>query len=341
MRIAFIIYILTFLSLEAKDYRGYPQVQSMINTLVEENHFKREELEKLFSQVEVQHDSLHAFVPSHKAQVRQTAAPTAKKIRQAKILKKFYGPWDRYAKSILSTRRIIDGVSFVKKHENTFLRVEKKYGIPKEYIAAIVGIESAFGKNVGKYPLFDTLVTLAFEENRRNKFFKKELMEFLKLFKRQKLNPKNAKGSYAGAMGLVQFLPSNYEYYGVDFDGDGRISLQCPDDAIASVANYFKKNGWRKGEPVAIQAKYKGRRFSEYETGYKYTYNSNQLKGITPMGAWSYTGKIRLIKLERKRYDELWFGAKNFFVITRYNHSSYYAMAVHQLAQRIKAGLLK
>ena len=136
-------------------------------------------------------------------------------------------------------------------------------------------------------------------------------------------------------------MPSNYEHYGVDFNKDGRITLQSPDDAIASVANYFKKNGWRKGEPIATRVKYKGTRFNKHKTGYKHTYHRHRLKGISPRERWDYKNKVRLIKLNKKKYDELWYGAKNFFVITRYNHSSYYAMAVHQLAQKIKAGLKK
>ena len=159
------------------------------------------------------------------------------------------------------------------------------------------------------------------------------------LCKTQKINPKNVNGSYAGAIGLGQFMPSNYEAYGVDFNGDGRVTLQRKQDAIASVANYFKKNGWRRGEPVATRVSYEGKRFRRYKTGYKKTYERKSLKGIAPKTWWNYNGKVRLIKLEKKKYDELWYGAKNFFVITRYNHSSYYAMAVHQLAEKIKEGL--
>jgi membrane-bound lytic murein transglycosylase B len=196
-----------------------------------------------------------------------------------------------------------------------------------------------YGGNVGKYPVFDTLTPLAFEKNRRNKFFTKELIKFIHLSKTERFNPKNVKGSYAGAIGLVQFMPSNYKAYGVDFNGDGRITLQKPQDAIASVANYFKKNGWRTGEPVATPVSYKGNRFNAYKTGYKKAYDRKSLKGIAPKIFWDYKGKVRLIKLKKKKYDALWYAAKNFFVITRYNHSAYYAMSVHQLAQKIRKKL--
>ena len=197
-----------------------------------------------------------------------------------------------------------------------------------------------YGSNVGKFPIFDTLTTLAFEKNRRNRFFKKQLKKFIHLAYTQKFNPKNVYGSYAGAIGLGQFMPSNYEAYGVDFNGDGRITLQNPVDAIASIANYFKKNKWKAGEPVATRVKYEGLRFHAYKTGYRKTYKREELHDIEPKeGTWNYHKKVRLIKLNRTHYDELWYGAKNFFVITRYNHSAYYAMAVHQLATKIREKL--
>jgi len=332
------IVFLMFCALDAKNYTQHPQAISVMNELEKHHHFSRSELHRLFSDVKVQKSALRVFIPKHK-QKRKKDTRTLAQISKAKKYARKYGTWGRYSRHIVSKRRVADGIAYVKKHRKTFERVEKKYGVPKEYIAAIIGIESAFGKNVGKYPVFDTLSTLAFEKNRRNKFFKQQLIEFLKLSKNQKFNPKNVKGSYAGAIGLVQFMPSNYKPYGVDFNKDGRISLQNPDDAIASVANYFKKNGWRTGEPVATRVKYQGTRFNTHKTGYKYTYHRRYLKGIEPREKWDYKNKVRLIKLNKKKYDELWYGAKNFHVITRYNHSSYYAMAVHQLAQKIKAGL--
>ena len=338
MKKSLILFFFIFSSLNAKDYRNHPQAISTMNILVKKYGFKKAELRKLFSNVKVQRSALRAFIPRHK-QKRRKDTRTSEQIEKAKMLSKKYGSWGRYSRNIVSAKRVTQGVAYVKKHRKTFDSVEKKYGVPKEYIAAIIGIESAFGKNVGKYPVFDTLSTLAFEKNRRNKFFKKELMKFLHLSKTQKFNPKNVRGSYAGAIGLIQFMPSNYEHYGVDFNKDGRITLQRADDAIASVANYFKKNGWRKGEPVATRVKYEGTRFNTHKTGYKQTYHRRHLLGISPREKWDYKNKVRLIKLNKKKYDELWYGAKNFFVITRYNHSSYYAMAVHQLAQKIKKGL--
>lgn len=319
------------LMLSAKDYTKNPETVSFMNELVQKDGFKRDELEKLFSNVNVQDSALRAFRPRVKKQ------QTPEQIAALKKRYPKYGAWDRYAKYKLSDSRVQQGVDFIKRHQKIFDKVEKKYTVPKEYIAAIIGIESAYGKNVGKYPVFDTLSTLAFEKNRRNRFFQKELMKFMQLSKTEKFNPQNVYGSYAGAIGLGQFMPSNYEAYGVDYNSDGKITLQRAEDAIASIANYMKLNGWRKGEPVATRVGYEGMRFKAYETGYRKTYHRAQLKGIRPKEKWDYSDKVRLIKLNKEKYDELWYGAKNFFVITRYNHSAYYAMSVHQLATKIAA----
>ena len=321
------------LMLSAKDYTKNPKTIVFMDKLIQKYDFKKVDLEKLFLNVEVQESALQAFRP------RPKKKRTAEEI--AALQKRYpkYGAWDRYAKRKLSESRVDQGVAYIKRYRKTFEKVEKKYGVPKEYIAAIIGVESAYGKNVGKYPVFDTLTTLAFEENRRNTFFQKELMKFLHLSQTEKFNPKNVYGSYAGAIGLCQFMPSNYEAYGVDFNKDGRITLQRAEDAIASVANYLKQNGWRRGEPVATRVGYEGMRFSAYKTGYKTTYDRRELKGIKPKKKWDYHNKVRLIKLNREKYDELWYGAKNFYVITRYNHSAYYAMSVHQLAMKISSKL--
>ena len=333
MKKTLILLIIMTCTVSAKDYTQNPETIKCIEELVKQSGFQKSELEKLFSNVTVQDSALRAFLP------KETKKRTPEEIAALKKRYPKYGAWDRYVKYKITPSRVQQGVDYIRRYKKIFEKVEKKYGVPQEYIAAIIGIESVYGKNVGKYPVFDTLSTLAFEKNRRNKFFQKELMKFIKLSKSEKFNPKNVYGSYAGAIGLGQFMPSNYEAYGVDFNGDGKITLQKAEDAIASVANYIKQNGWRKGEPVATRVGYEGMRFKAYETGYRKTYNRAQLKGIRPKEKWNYHDKVRLIKLNRKNYDELWYGAKNFFVITRYNHSAYYAMSVHQLATKIATKL--
>lgn len=320
--------------LSAKDYSKNAETIAVMNTLVKKYGFKKAYLQELFSNVKVQKSALEAFLPPKQRPIRKETR-TKEQIAETKRIYDKYGPWEIYSRLKVNPSRVKQGVAFIKSHQKIFDKVEVNYGVPKEYIAAIIGIETVYGNNVGKYPVFDTLSTLAFEKNRRNKFFMSELIKFIHLSKTEKFNPKNVYGSYAGAIGLGQFMPSNYEAYGVDFNGDGRITLQKQGDAIASIANYLKKNGWRKGEEVATRVRYKGDRFSMHETGYTKTYDRKDLKGIAPYVFWDYNNKVRLIKLSKKKYDELWYGAKNFFVITRYNHSAYYAMAVHQLAEKI------
>jgi membrane-bound lytic murein transglycosylase B len=320
-----LILLLFIITLKAKDYNTNKKTIIFIDMMEKTHNYKRSYLEKLFSQVTVQKTPLRIF--SKKKKVKTLSE------------KKHYGvhgSWDRYVKYKITNKRIQQGKLFLKKYYTIFKKVEKKYGIPSEYIAAIIGIESVYGGNVGKYPVFDTLTTLAFEENRRSKFFTKELAKFIRLSYNQKFDPKKTKGSYAGAIGLGQFMPSSYEAYGIDFNKDGKVSLQHPHDTIASIANYLKKNGWKKGEEIATRVSYDGKRFEKYKTGYTTKYHRKELMGINPKyKKWNYFDKVSLIKLSKKSYDELWYAAKNFYVITRYNHSAYYAMAVHQLAQKL------
>jgi len=341
MKIVFVFVVVVSFFLEGKDYTKNLNAIQCMNTLINKHGFKRDELNKLFSDIKVQNEALRAFLsPEKKAKIKGPKETRSRaQIRRAKQINVKYGSWGRYSRLKINAKRVNQGVAFIKKYKDTFKAVEKKYGVPKEYIAAIIGVETVYGGNVGKYPIFDTLATLGFEENRRSDFFRKEFIHFMALSKTENFNPKNVKGSHAGAIGLGQFLPSNYKAYGVDFNKDGKITLQKAEDAIASIANYLKKNGWRKGELVAIRAFFQGKRFDKYETGYKHFYHQFTLLGTMPIGFWDYKDKVCLIKLERKKYDELWYGTKNFYVITRYNHSDYYAMSVHQLAQKIKKRL--
>ena len=320
--------------LEAKNYAEDENVTIFIEKLVKNYEMNQTKLEKLFMNVQEYKAPLRLFAIRAKKKVSST--PKLKSDTVVAVKKAPTGTWEKYSRYKVNDRMVNRGVAFIHKHQTIFDKVEKKYGIPTAYIAAIIGIETLYGKQVGTYKVLDNLIALSFEKNRRQKFFKKELEKFLHLAQTEAFNPRNVNGSYAAAIGLGQFIPSNYEAYGVDYDGDGHITLQRAGDAIASIANYFKKNGWQTGEVVATRAQYEGNRFDRLKTGYKITYAPDELVGIKARNSWNYDKKIRLIKLNKKNYDELWFAAKNFFVITRYNHSSYYAMSVHQLAKKIK-----
>ncbi len=322
-----IVVLLLGVALHATDLRSNPKVQHFIHEMVKTYNIKPSYFESLFVNVTLQEVPL---------KILKGVRPKRKK--PSKALQRrypYHGAWDRYKALKVTPLRAKQGVAFIRRYRTAFKNAERVYGVPKEIIAALIGIESVYGKNVGKYPVFDTLATLAFEKNRRNTFYRKELEALILFCIRNKIDIKQIKGSHFGAIGLGQFMPSNYEYYGVDFNHDGVIRMQNPVDAIGSIANYLKKNGWKKGEPIAIRAYYKGERFHKYKTGYTKLYSLKKLKGIRPRGEWNYHGKVRLIKLDRAKYDELWIVARNFRVITRYNHSAYYAMSVYQLSREI------
>ncbi len=319
----------TFLS--AKDYTKKYEVRLFINKMVRQHHFNRNYLNKLFRNTKYQKKALSAYVPSLREKVKNYRTPTQRK----------QGSWDRYEQIFLKKSKVTKGVEYMRKHHKTLERAYRKYGVQPEYVTAIIGIESHYGTNTGKYPVFDTLTTLSFEKNRRNRFYKSQLKEFLLMTKREKVNPKRIMGSRAGAIGLGQFMPSNYKAYVVDFNKDGTKSMNNDDDAIGSVAYYFKRHGWKRGQPVAVRVSYSGKRYTGRRTGYKHKYSRASLKGISPKEDFDYSGKVHLIKLKRFGFDELWYGTKNFYVITRYNHSSYYAMTVYQLADRIKKAYRK
>ncbi len=316
----------------AVDFTKRQEVRKFIGRLCREDGFNEQELNRLFCRIEIHKSSLKYYTPAKKIKPKKKRKSKAtKKKRKAR-----QGSWTLYERKLLNKNRVSGGVAFMMEHRDTLAKAEKIYGVPPEYITAVIGIESHYGRYAGKYPVLDTLATLAFEKNRRNRFFKNELREYLKMTRREELDPKDVNGSFAGAIGLGQFMPSNFEKLGIDFDKDGKVRICQPSDAIGSIANYFKQSGWRRGEPVATRVSYKGMRFKRLKTGYKHKYYRKNLKGIYPKKRFRYNAPVRLIKLDRSRYDELWYGTRNFYVITRYNHSSYYAMAVHQLAQKIK-----
>ena len=313
----------------AKDYSKQGNVKQFIKNMSRQYNFKQSELRKLFSKARYQKKAHAIYAPSLRP-----------KWKKPKNYKK-QGSWDRYEGILLKESKVNKGVAYMHTHQNDLRKAYRKYGVESEYITAIIGVESHYGANRGKFPVFDTLTTLAFEKNRRQKFYRSELKEFLLMTRREGVNPRNVMGSYAGAIGLGQFMPSNYKTFVVDFNKDGRKQMNNHTDAIGSVAYYFKRHKWKKGEPVATRVSYPGTRYRDHKTGYKHKYNRASLRGITPKTPFSYNGKVRLIKLKRLNYDELWYGTNNFYTITRYNHSSYYAMAVYQLAQRIKAAYKK
>lgn len=249
--------------------------------------------------------------------------------------------WEQYRSRFVETKRIQNGSKFMTKHKKTLLRAEKKFGVPAQMIVSIIGVETRYGKVTGSYRVLDALATIAFDYERRGEFFRNELKEFLLLSREENITYTQPKGSYAGAMGLGQFIPSSFRKYAIDFDGDGKRDIwNNPTDAIGSVANYLAKHGWLKEQPVVRPAKVnKPLAEDDYNDGLelKVSLKEWRAKGVVGAQDVDQDSRATLIKLKYDNKDQFWFGLNNFYVITRYNRSRYYAMAVYQLSQFIKA----
>ena len=227
-----IVSLLFTVSLQALDYTKKQEVKVFINKMHKNFNYKKSYLNTLFK-----HVRKNPSVPREK---KKKSTTTVKKERKPQ------GSWDIYSRLRMDYNQTDMGVSFMKEHASTLERAYEEYGVPAEYITAIIGIESYYGKNRGRFYVFDSLSQLAFGNHRRKKFYKKELQEFLRMCYREQVEPRAIKGSSAGAIGMAQFLPSNYKHFGVDFDYDNKIRISTPVDAIGSIANYLKKNGWKK-----------------------------------------------------------------------------------------------
>lgn len=255
-------------------------------------------------------------------------------------------PWHQYYPIFLTEKRLEKGLAFWNEHKATLEKVEKETGVPAQIIVAIIGVETYYGTYKGKYPVLDALYSLGFYYPPRAKFFRSELAQYFLLIREEGFEPTSVKGSYAGAMGWGQFISSSYRHYAVDYDGDGvRDLLNNPTDAIGSVANYFKKHGWASGEDVAYPASVEGDAFQTLlskNLKYKHSWQELADKGISVENSKSLesTASTKLFEFEQKNAKEYWVGLPNFYVITRYNHSPLYAMAVFQFSEQLKAGMM-
>ena len=294
MKILLFITLIFNLSIFA-DYSIHKDSEEVIDELVTKHGFERAYV------IEVLKD----------AKKRRTAlSSVAKPAEKTKT-------WDDYKAIFLKKKRIVDGKKFIKKNINTLERAEKEFGVPKEIITAILGVETNFGNNMGSYRVIDSLTTLGFDDPRRSKFFRSELIQLFLLTRENNLDIFKIKGSYAGAMGYSQFISSSYRAYAIDYDGDGYVDLfNSIEDAIGSIANYLKRHGWKKEGKIVVQ-----------------TFPNNVRKFYKPHE--SLTQFIPLTFNENG--EELHFiGDDNFRAIARYNISDVYAMAVYYLSEEFK-----
>jgi len=236
---------------------------------------------------------------------------------------------------------VADGVAFWHEHESTLNAVEARYGVPPQIIAGIIGVETRYGNYMGSHRVIDALTTLAFNYPPRAPFFRSELEHYFLLVREEDMDPLQPIGSYAGAMGMPQFISSSYRRFAVDFDNDGRRDLwDSPADIIGSVANYFSEHGWQRNKPVVALATVSGESYRAVLTGVlkpKHTLGELRQAGAQVGPTWSDDLEATLMELETSDGVEHWVGLHNFYVITRYNHSPLYAMAVYQLGQEILA----
>jgi|SRR5690606_13392724 membrane-bound lytic murein transglycosylase B len=300
------------------NYASHPEAVTFIDEMVNEHGFTREEVTAWLEAAEKQQSILDAI--SRPAERTKT--------------------WKEYRPIFIVPLRITNGVKFWREHRAVLERAEQEYGVPAEMIVAIIGVETNYGRNTGNHKVINALTTLAFDYPPRAPFFRKELQHYFLLTREQQQDPLVFKGSYAGAMGYGQFMPSSYRSYAVDFDGDGFTDIwNNTTDAIGSVANYFKRHGWQKGAPVASRARFEGdpagETFNDIQPP-KLTVAEWKARGFTPVAPLSDTTKASALQLEGQHGLEYWLATQNFYVITRYNRSHLYSMAVYQLSQLIK-----
>ena len=283
------------------------------------------------------------MVVKHKLNSADVTATLRKAKRSDRVLELISRPaekrleWKDYRKIFLTDERINAGVTFWSENEEILARAEKEYGVPASVIVAIIGVETFYGRISGGFRAIDALSTLAFEYPPRSSFFRSELAELFLLAEENKLDIDELEGSYAGAFGMPQFISSSYRAYAIDFDGDQQNDLwQSVPDVVGSVANYFKRHGWKEGQAVVEKTEITEAALSLVVDNPKPVTSQQKLAGVGIYPKRKGTGRYSLLQLEAGAGSEYWIAHHNFYVITRYNHSNLYAMAVHQLSQQIK-----
>lgn len=293
------------------------QVRVFIDEMVQKHGFDRRQLDAWFKNVEFREDIIQTI-----------SRPAESK------------PWHQYRPIFLQRARIEGGAEFWERNADALRRAEAQFGVPPQIIVAIIGVETRYGSHKGKHRVIDALATLAFEYPPRAKFFRSELEHYLLLTREEKLDPLEMKGSYAGAFGQPQFISSSYRRYAIDFDGDGKRDLwQNSTDAVGSVANYLKENAWERGGIVAVPATVNGTAFEALlKDGLKPVRPWKDIKaqGVAAQESLPETVPAALLAFEQEQGPEYWLGLQNFYVITRYNRSPLYAMAVYQLSEEIR-----
>lgn len=296
-----------------------PEVHEFIERMVADHHYDRQVLEATLAEAETQPSILEAI-----------SRPAEKTLA-----------WHEYRDIFLTEERIDAGADFWRAHEDALRRTSRKTGVSCEVLVGIIGVETYFGRITGDYRVLDALATLAFDFPPRASFFERELEQFLLLVREEGMDATEATGSYAGAMGAPQFMPSSFRAYAVDSSNDGRRDIWSDwQDVIGSVANYFVEHGWKHGTPVVARATLGSNWRGEAKPGENALSPTDTIESLSRQGVMFATElpgdhEGQLLVLEGEDGDQYWVGFHNFFVITRYNRSVMYALAVHQLGREI------
>ena len=339
-----ISFLLLFSNSIIADYSEHPEAQDVIETLVREHNFDK----------------------GYVIKILQTAKKQERILESMSSPAEFTWTWDRYKKLFLEEKRISNGKKFIKENSSLFMQVEREFGVPREIITSILGVETRYGKILGSYRVLDSLATLGFDFPRRSKFFKSELIQFFILTRENNLDINSVQGSYAGAMGYGQFISSSYRAYAIDYDGDGYADLfNSVPDAVASIANYLQKHGWKRDGAIVTKVE-----FNKVNQTYQHQTNLKKFiplqftegleeeyiikKGDSLLSiAVSHNLELQqlmtlnniknknLIKsgqtiLLSKPKDLYFIGDDNFIAITKYNRSHFYAKAVYDLSLEFK-----
>ncbi|MEE8427926.1 MAG: lytic murein transglycosylase B [Gammaproteobacteria bacterium] len=304
-------------ALEIEAVTDHPSFAPFIQEMVDRHGFDANQLTELFANARMHPGIIKAI--SHPAEAK---------------------PWYQYRRIFLTPGRIDGGIAYWNRHSKILAAAKERYGVDPRVIVAIIGVETSYGRNDGSYRILDSLSTLAFGYPPRAQFFRGELEQFLLLSREEQVDPLTVTGSYAGAMGQGQFIPSSYRRYAVDFDEDGKRDLwDSPSDIIGSIANYLHKHGWEPGQLVVSPVRIHGVRYRTLlRQGLKPHISLAKIRqyGVDPLLSLPNQRLAMLVELETPKGSEYWLGLNNFYVITRYNHSALYAMAVHQLSEEIE-----
>jgi membrane-bound lytic murein transglycosylase B len=305
------------------DYATLPAAKAFVNRMHDKYGFDKKYLYNLLHRVKHQGETLARYQGRHKVGSTDFS-------------------WHRYKSKILVDESVRLGVKFVSRYDKWLRKASRKYRVSPEIIAAFIRVESKFGLYGREYPVWDSLVTLAFNPNRKQKFFRSELEKLLILARKNRLDVTKLRGSFAGAMGYVQQVPSIQLRYGVDLDGDGKRDPESMADCIGSIAAFLRRNGWDDRRPTLVRARHRGDGFLKLRSGYRSRYSLETLRkyGIIPEGRFSEKNAYYIRMRDGKRW-ELFLGDRNYRIITLYNASKRYAVTIALYAKALRRALKK